>query len=304
MKAMVQFGLWGNCPNNCDFCLRLERRDYTHSEQLEWIRNIKENIKTIDWKNEFEYGISLLGGELYYIKNREVQLEFLDLIDTIIETIIKPSDTAQYSTVTNGLYNPEFLFEVLDKFKNTVGMDRVDINFSYDLKYRYANEKMRQKALSTIYAVRDRYNYTCGVQMILTQHLINLWKEGKWDINEFMEKDIPGCRFSFLYPHPINTGKILFDFFFNRKDFLDFLMYLRNANFEVYLNFINSTKNSGTFKYTGMRYRADGYKTDQKPILSDGKEEIASCGHSKLYRCYADSDKCVLCDLQLIEGEF
>ena len=78
MKAMVQFGLWGNCPNNCDFCLRLERRDYTHSEQLEWIRNIKENIKTIDWKNEFEYGISLLGGELYYIKNREVQLEFLD----------------------------------------------------------------------------------------------------------------------------------------------------------------------------------------------------------------------------------
>lgn len=304
MKAMVQFGLWGNCPNNCDFCLRLERRDYTHKEQIEWIRNIKENIKTIDWKNEFECGISLLGGELYYIKDREVQLEFLDLIDTIIEVVIKPNKFTKYSTVTNGLYEPEFLFEVLDKFRDSVGMGRVDINFSYDLKHRYANDKMRLKALNTIYAVRDRYNYKCGVQMILTQNLINLWKAGKWDVNDFLKYDIPGCNFSFLYPHPINTGKILFDFFFNRKDFLEFLVYLRSANFEVYLNFINSTKNSGTFKYTGMRYRADDYTTDQKPVLADGKEELTECGHSALYRCYADSDKCVLCDLQLIEGDF
>jgi len=42
--------------------------------------------------------------------------------------------------------------------------------------------------------------------------------------------------------------------------------------------------------------------TSQQPVLSDGKEEITECGHSKLYRCYADSDECMLCDL-LVLGE-
>jgi hypothetical protein len=27
--AMVQYGLWPNCCNNCDFCLRLNRTAYT-----------------------------------------------------------------------------------------------------------------------------------------------------------------------------------------------------------------------------------------------------------------------------------
>ena len=69
-------------------------------------------------------------------------------------------------------------------------------------------------------------------------------------------------------------------------------------------NFIDINKNTilqlhrDLYKYTG--YRDKKGPVDQQPILSDGKEEISECGHSILYRCYSDSDECMLCDLQIL----
>ena len=69
---MVQYGVWSNCCNNCDFCLREERRPYTKERQLVSLERIKENIKSLDWKNDFPYGVAILGGELYYITDKDV----------------------------------------------------------------------------------------------------------------------------------------------------------------------------------------------------------------------------------------
>lgn len=303
-RNMLQYGVWPNCTNSCDFCLRLNRKPCTKEEQAFWLEAINENVKHIDWQSKFPYGISLLGGELYYIKDQHLQSLFLTLIQTIIDCVLKPCPKARYSTVTNGLYEPSFLYKVIDTIKNQVGIEKVDVNFSYDLKYRYKTETARQLALSNILAFQKRYNYNVGVQMILTQYVIDLWKNRQFDVNQFLKEVIPGCNLAFLYPHPIHTGKKLDDFQFKRSDFLEFVQYLKQASYETYINFINSTKNSGTFKYTGLRHRGekDWQKLKiQQPVLSDGKEILAECGHSILYRCYADSDKCVLCDLELLD---
>ena len=225
------------------------------------------------------------------------------LIDDIIEKVLLPNDkNCRFSTVTNGLYEPSFLYRVIDRIVERVGIERVDVNFSYDLKGRYKTEKSRLKALKNINDFKKRYNYCVGVQMILTQNVINLWKRGEFKYNEFVKENFDGCRLTFLYPHKIHTKAKVEDFFFSRKDFLQFLKYLKDTNHEAYINFIHSTKNSGTFKYTGM---VDKGSTDttQKPVLWDGKEVIMSCGHSELYRCYSDSDKCILCDLKTIDGD-
>lgn len=300
----VQYGVWPDCCNNCDFCLRLNRKTTNHSKKIWLINRVRENIKYIDWKNKFSHGISLLGGELFYIKNQEVQDAFMKLIDDIVEIILIPgNENTKFSTVTNGIYNPEFLYKAIDRIVEKVGIQRVDVNFSYDLKYRYHNEAARLKAFNNINAFHKRYNYKVGIQMILTQYVIDLWKKGEFEPTKFIEDNFPGNTLAFLYPHPIHTGIKLPDFNFKRKDFLVFLKYLRDTNYEIYLNFINSTKNSGTFKYTGLRDKRKHQPKDQVPILSDGKEELAECGHSMLYRCYADSDKCILCDLKLIDND-
>lgn len=300
---MVQYGVWPDCTNNCEFCLRMNRTPYSKERKLFWLKQITENIKHIDW-SKFSNGVSLLGGELYYIRDKELQTAFMELIDTIIEYVLIPgNENTKYSTVTNGIYKPDFLYKVIDHIRDRVGMQHIDINFSYDIKYRYRTEASRQLALSNINAFHKRYNYRVGVQMILTQYVIDLWKAGQFDINQFIDQHFPGCTIGFLYPHPIHTKtKHLSDFNFKRFDFLQFLSYLKSANYEVYLNFVHSTKNSGTFKYTGLRDRLD-LSVNQQPILSDGKEEVTSCGHSILYRCYADSDKCMLCDILQLEPE-
>lgn len=303
MSNMVQYGVWSNCCNACKFCLREERIPYTKEQQLLSLEKIKKNLDYIDWKNQFNYGISLLGGELYYITDKELQNSFLELIDMIIEKILKISNNpnCKYSTVTNGLYNPEFLYKVIDKIVDAVGIEKVDINFSYDLKYRFKNEEDRLLVLKNINDFHKRYNYCVGVQMILTQYVIDFWKEGKFDVNEFIEKEITGNQLCFLYPHPIHSGFVLDDFNFKRSDFLQFMRYLKYANYNIYWSFIQSTKNSCSFKYTGLKDRIMS-NYDQKPLLSDGKELInEKCGHSILYKCYADCDKCVLCDLQMLE---
>lgn len=304
-QNMVQFGVWSNCCNACDFCLREERIPYSKEKQLYYLDMIKKNIEYIDWKDKFSYGISLLGGELYYITDKDLQKSFLELIDIIIEKILKvsPNPECKYSTVTNGLYDPTFLYQVIDKIVKEVGLKAIDVNFSYDLKYRFKSEEDRLKVLKNINDFHKRYNYNVGVQMIMTQYVINEWKAGRFDVNQFMEKEIPGNYLTFLYPHPIRTGKKLDDFNFNRTDFLDFIQYLKDECYNVYLSFLHSTKNSGTFKYTGLQNRIHP-SVDAQPVLSDGKEIInENCGHSIIYKCYSDCDDCVLCDLKEFDEE-
>lgn len=300
---VLQFGVFPNCNGSCDFCLREERIPYNKEKQLWMIENIKKNITVIDWNDKFKFGISLLGGEIFYVTDKDVQNALLSLIDDIIEKILKVSPVARFSTVTNGNYDPSFLYQCIDKIVNAVGIQAVDVNFSYDLKYRFKNEESRLRVLKNINEFHKKYDYMVGVQMILTQYVIDLWKNGKFDVNDFIEQNIPGNMLCFLYPHKIHTGLVLNDFQFNRKDFFKFVRYLKTRNDEIYLSFLQSTKNSAIFKYTGLKERGllGPY---EEPKLSDGKEIInETCGHSTLYQCYSDCNKCMLCDLQVLDKE-
>lgn len=92
--------------------------------------------------------------------------------------------------------------------------------------------------------------------------MIDAVKSGEFDIRSFVEKNIPGNIITFLYPHPVATGFELDDFNFRRSDFLHFLNYLRSYDYEMFLNFIYSTRNSSTFKYTGLRERKKIFNID------------------------------------------
>ena len=302
MFNMVQYSVWPTCCNSCQFCLRLNRDIWNPQQMINRVRAIRENINYIDWKDKFSNGISLLGGELFYITDKEIQKEFLLLVDDIIEKILKVSNNplCRISVVTNGLYEPTFLFRVFDRVNETVGIQKADINFSYDLKYRFASEDRKQLCLQNINKVHNRYNYKVGVQTITTQYFIDEVLSGRFNIDKFEKEIIPGNELHLLYPHPINPKlPPLPDFNFTRDSLVKFVMFLKKNYPTQWYNFYYSTLNSGTFKFTGM-IRVEGDET-QDPILSDGKELInPKCGHSKLYQCYSDSDKCLLCDLKKI----
>ena len=80
------------------------------------------------------------------MQDKDYQSSFLELIDVIIEKILKVSTNpnCRYSSVTNGLYDPTFLYTVIDKIVDAVGIDKVDLNFSFDLKYRFKSDDDKQ----------------------------------------------------------------------------------------------------------------------------------------------------------------
>lgn len=296
--SMVQYGIWPNCCNACQFCLRTERIPISLNKQIKRIRNIRANLDYVDWQDKFKDGISLLGGEIYFITDKNLQDEFMLLIDDIIDKVMLPNEYTVYSTVTNGLYDPTFLYKVIDRFlEKGIDKSRIDINFSYDLKYRFKTQSDAQRVIDNINAFHVKYDYVVNVQMILTQYLIDMILNGIFKIEEFENSVVPGNVLAFLYPHPIATGIKLDDFNFKRESLLEVCKFLRenySRNFEA---FVSSVINSSRFKYTGL-LETNSNNIKQKPRLSSDKEhKNNSCGHSKLYQCYSDSDKCMLCDL-------
>lgn len=300
MSNVVQYSVWPNCNNNCKFCLRLQRDTWTKEKMIARLEEIKENIKIVDWKNKYKDGISIMGGEMFFITDMELKEKFLEFIKFIVENIIIPVPTTRLSFVTNGIYNPQnLLFLVLDYLKDTVGIHRVDINVSFDIKYRFDTKERENMCINTINAIRNRYNYVVGVQTILTGYFIEAVFNKKFDIKKFENKVIPGSQLTFLYPHPINPSlPALNDFKFTRENFLKFMFFLRE-NFKMkYDNFYLSTINSAIYKETGLIDPLAGKEKTLQPLLADGKEIInRNCNHSTLYQCYSDCDKCMLCDL-------
>lgn len=304
--AMVQYGLWPNCTNQCDFCL-LEDREYkTEIERLNMLQAVKINIKSIDWKNQFSDGVSLLGGEIFYSEYQSIIDNFLDLIQIIADLILKKSSKAKLSVVSNGIYNPNvLLIPTLNLLNKNGVLDQFDLNFSYDLKYRFHSEEARLQVISNINLVYDSFGVKPGVQTCLTQFLIDEHLSGNFNIFKFKEEHFPNSYLNFLYPHKINTGKVLDDFFFKRSSFIKFIKWLKeNEHNDSVQQILQSVINSSQFKYSGLFLRdsilegdmSDSDELTQSPTL-EKKQILTECGHSQLYRCYSDSSNCMLCDL-------
>lgn len=306
--AMVQYDLWNNCSNSCDFCLIYRKRILNNEQMIERIDQIIDNINYVGdrWTTQFSDGISLLGGEVYFITDLNVQEKLMKLIDHIIDKILLPNKVlghiCKYSTVTNGIYQPDLLFRMIDRIVEKVGIEFVDVNFSYDLKYRFHTEESRLLCLENMRKFSERYNYRIGAQMVVTEYLIDMINNKEFDIGEFQNKIVPNSIVEFLYPHEVHTGKVLDDFQFPRDKFLRFLIWLKANYYENFINYCDSINNSSIFKYTGLYINAD-WSIEIEPKLSDGKEIInPNCNHSVLYQCYKDSDKCILCDILKIRG--
>lgn len=306
--AMVQYDLWNNCSNSCDFCLIYRKRILNNEQMIERIDQIIDNINYVGdrWTTQFSDGISLLGGEVYFITDLKVQEKLMELIDHIINKILLPNKVlghiCKYSTVTNGIYQPDLLFRMIDRIVEKVGIEFVDVNFSYDLKYRFHTEESRLLCLENMRKFSKRYNYRIGAQMVVTEYLIDMINNKEFDIGEFQNKIVPNSIVEFLYPHEVHTGKVLDDFQFPRDKFLRFLIWLKANYYENFINYCDSINNSSIFKYTGLYINAD-WSMEIEPKLSDGKEIInPNCNHSVLYQCYKDSDKCILCDILKIRG--
>lgn len=264
---MIQIRLWNDCGNNCDFC-SLGKKDIT------CLQDKKERINKLT--EFFDNRIGLIGGEFFEGQLYGCEEEWL--------TMIKNLRCKELFITANLIYKPYLLEETIKI--------RPDILLctSYDSVGRFKKEKLKEDWLKR---VNSMDNVFCTI--IPTQNMVE---------DDFIDKI--KCRINLCEPHLglewyrnvdkreyhkhlIEDNKI-----FNlpkRNDLLrwifrhdDILLLMKNYKSNHFSSILCFDKENNLIPEYEDRFNDNNF--------------IAECGHPYFSRCYADSDKCLMCDLE------
>lgn len=265
----TQLRLWDECSNNCSFCSIKNKSRISLDDKKERIKKVLElHI------NPQEFGI--IGGEFFEGQLIGCEKEWLKMIESI--------KCNKLFITANLIHNQYLLYETLEANKNII------ICTSYDTVGRFKTTKDRN---TWLHNVKNLPNVFCTA--IITEDLIN---------DKFIN-EIP-CGINICEPHlgiewykqvdKTNYHDILVkeNSIFNlpkRDHFLQWIV--KHPNIlniaKAYNN--NHFNNIITFdKNNNIVYE---FKERFKDINT-----VNTCGHPYFSQCYADSNRCMLCDIE------
>ena len=265
---MIQVRLWNDCSNNCDFCSLGNKKKITRPEDKR--ERILKLLELTDDK------IGIIGGEFFEGQLKGCEDEWL--------TMIKNLSCSDLFITANLIYKSYLLKETLEI--------RPDILLctSYDTVGRFKNHNLKEDWLGRVNSLS---NVFCTI--IPTQNMIN---------DTFIDKIKCGINLcephlgidwynqvdkQHYHEHLIKENKL-----FNlpkRKDLLNWI--IRHDN--VLLLMKNYTK---THFNTILGFDENNEWIYEFNDRFHDSNFIAECGHPYFSRCYADSDKCLMCDLE------
>ena len=277
---MIQFRLWDDCSNNCTFCSLKYRRCFHTPQQL--IERIDAFIQCLPDIEDKEVG--LIGGELFMSLTPEFTDAWMRLVDAV-----NNSEIEMLYLATNLLDDFGLLMSVISALKKDFW-----ICTSYDEKGRFFTEedkKLWKKRLNVLFDT----GYKVHCTMIPTQELIT----SELDLPDGLSCDIcepiksPEWYWAVDKEHyhdellkctPVSLPKRKDMIHWFRDHPLTLAHYLLQENTHAN-NICEFRDNKFEDTYTGR------FEKNRAP-----------CGHQYWSRCYADSDKCMMCDAKIIRG--
>ena len=306
----MQFELWKQCNNCCEFCYLAGQNRYTPEEMK--LENIEKVNILIDeyFNNNSEpiKAIGFLGGEFFQgqIDTQKVRKEFYDLCKKCFKLIEEDRirDFWCYCTLTIG--DQKDLYELVDLFDSMITnkeKHKFWIQVSYDTKGRF-NPPSKFDNWSYHMLNLQKYPFVeFNVTSIMTEAFLQEVLTNKLNLNEFQKKY---KNHFFLKqansPHLENKETALKRmpwFFPKRKTYLEFLTKLKKESPVLFKELLDITLRAD-YMYNSLedveKGIIDPQIRDKKTWHESHNEYIEKCGHVRNYQCYADSDACMLCD--------
>lgn len=266
---MVQVRLWNDCYNNCSFC-SIKDKNFTKIEDK------KIRIKKLSELKDDKIGI--IGGEFFEGQLKNVETEWLEMIKKI--------SCNNLFITANLIYDQYLLKETLEIRPDIL------ICTSYDTVGRFKNEIQKEMWLERVNSLN---NVFCTI--IPTQDMIN---------DSFIEKI--KCGINLCEPHlGINWLKEVEKKYYhetlirenkifnlpNRKDLLKWLIkhpktldLMKNYKHNHFDTILSFDSNNNFIYESCNRFEDNNF--------------MAKCGHPYFSRCYNDSDRCLICDIEEI----
>ena len=286
--SFIQLGLWSDCLNNCRFCY-LDKKERHKTTPTENKRN--RILKAAEFaESSSAQRIGFIGGEFFCGQLKGCEDEWMYLLDTLAR---KDSEVLFTANLIGKQY---FLGETLDGLDNDV-----NICTSFDLKGRFHSEAARASWFENVEGLHER-NVSVVCTCILTQDFL----EWDYDLPDWLEINFSNPTLSTRWYSHVDKDRyhelLLRDnHFFSLPKRKTAIGWMKNhPNFvRNYVNYCGSHPNNiYTFDVD------DNLKEFSFDFTTSTKYNDPVCGHPYNARCYADSDKCMMCDAKLIAGTF
>lgn len=251
MRKLVQFELWKNCNNCCEFCFNkgfLRNNDDDKKHKIQSILSFLDSDEIVDYN-----AVGLIGGEIFD-KNLYSE-EILEYIHILSDKLAKMLETQQIKQVwfATGLMFDSFstIKSVLDKFDSHGLTKNVLICTSYDTRGRFTGnkEEVWEKNIELLH--KHYPEMPIHVETIVTQDFIDKVLNKAFDVDKFCkELDIhmdflePNCGFH--YPNKYEHLKALPWFYPTRESFLKFLQECYRSSSIINKDFLSSHTRSYT----------------------------------------------------------
>lgn len=187
----IQFELWHNCTNECEFCyLNGCRKVFTEEQKQNAIKTTLEILNTD--KPEGFNAAGLIGGELFgqQLSNPITRELFLQLIHKLKSFLNK--DKMKEIWLTSNLLTDDLspLISTLEiLLKDLPKYQRVMLCTSYDTKGRFHSEVQYQQWYKNVTNLKAMFPKLClHIQTICTQEFVDEWFKNKEKFIDFINK--------------------------------------------------------------------------------------------------------------------
>lgn len=276
----IQLIVWKDCNNDCSFCSqKMVRDNLTHDGRRNRLIQAAEWIRSMPFDND-KFG--LIGGELFCYDGLDDEWE------QIASAVNGASLECLYitSNLIGSIHN-------ITRFIKKVNIP-VTVCTSYDTKGRFRDDVMKEDWRENVAKVQKAGAGICCTS-IMTQEFIQdeIYLPGGVYFN--LQEPIISCEWyyddtlknkayhaSLCNDPPVNL--------MNRADFLNWATKHRDY-IEHYHNYA-STHSEELYEFIDGKI---ALKYHDRMTMN-----IAPCGHQYSARCYADSDKCIQCDVEML----
>ena len=305
-----QFELWEECNSKCTFCYL--GKNNTKTEDSKKIQNIDNALNTLRDDSIYKEidTVGFIGGEFFQgqLNNPQVKNKFMTLMSYCSELLQQGKLKNVWICATLTIGDQKDLYECLELFKDK---SKLWILTSYDTLGRFHTKNMELNWYSHVKKLIS-LGVKVNITSITTGDFIEKYIQQRMPLLE-QAKQLGAVQF-LKPPCNIQTGektwldksevnKLIPNFFPKRQKFLEFLMIYkqREPEFMYYKLFNIQFRSSYLFKYQYGNAGSHRLKNRWQEQLSDGTNDVCSCGHSQQYRCYIDTDDCCICDKEMIQ---
>lgn len=223
----IQFELWKNCTNGCDFCFNKGLPCSTKEDKIRILKEARYRLVRLNY--DYYDKIGFIGGELFgnQLEDEDVFKEFYKLFELCIY-LLQDKKINQINFTSNLLAKDNSkMYQILDLIKLSGLLNRFELCTSWDSKYRF-KQRFSVWHDNMLYIKENYSDLQLHIEILPTQDFCEKCLSGEFNYSWFKDTykaaiDYSDLNSGFYYKDKFEMEKAVPGFFPKRSTFLQWV---------------------------------------------------------------------------------